>query len=58
MLFKSLKSLIYYCNLIETQICFLAFRILTRQNLVDYINSHYKATRMVLAAAGGEFSPA
>ncbi|KAG8007443.1 Cytochrome b-c1 complex subunit 1, partial [Nibea albiflora] len=28
-------------------------RTLTRQNLVDYINSHYKAPRMVLAAAGG-----
>ncbi|XP_071750769.1 cytochrome b-c1 complex subunit 1, mitochondrial [Centroberyx gerrardi] len=28
-------------------------RILTRQDLVDYINSHYKAPRMVLAAAGG-----
>uniref|UniRef100_A0AAX7VPC7 Ubiquinol-cytochrome c reductase core protein 1 n=1 Tax=Astatotilapia calliptera TaxID=8154 RepID=A0AAX7VPC7_ASTCA len=26
---------------------------LTRQDLVDYINSHYKAPRMVLAAAGG-----
>ncbi|TWW61754.1 Cytochrome b-c1 complex subunit 1, mitochondrial [Takifugu flavidus] len=26
---------------------------LTRENLVDYINSHYKAPRMVLAAAGG-----
>ncbi|KAM9409202.1 cytochrome b-c1 complex subunit 1, mitochondrial [Pholidichthys leucotaenia] len=28
-------------------------RSLTRQDLVDYINSHYKAPRMVLAAAGG-----
>ncbi|KAM3877904.1 tubulin monoglycylase TTLL3-like [Diretmus argenteus] len=28
-------------------------RVLTRQDLVDYINSHYKAPRMVLAAAGG-----
>uniref|UniRef100_A0A672INV7 Mitochondrial-processing peptidase subunit beta n=1 Tax=Salarias fasciatus TaxID=181472 RepID=A0A672INV7_SALFA len=28
-------------------------RNLTRQDLVDYINSHYKAPRMVLAAAGG-----
>ncbi|KAI4901461.1 hypothetical protein NFI96_014938 [Prochilodus magdalenae] len=28
-------------------------RTLTRQDLVDYINSHYKAPRMVLAAAGG-----
>uniref|UniRef100_A0A674NFE1 Ubiquinol-cytochrome c reductase core protein 1 n=1 Tax=Takifugu rubripes TaxID=31033 RepID=A0A674NFE1_TAKRU len=28
-------------------------RSLTRENLVDYINSHYKAPRMVLAAAGG-----
>uniref|UniRef100_A0A8C5E9H4 Cytochrome b-c1 complex subunit 1, mitochondrial n=1 Tax=Gouania willdenowi TaxID=441366 RepID=A0A8C5E9H4_GOUWI len=26
---------------------------LTRHDLVDYINSHYKAPRMVLAAAGG-----
>uniref|UniRef100_A0A669EU71 Ubiquinol-cytochrome c reductase core protein 1 n=1 Tax=Oreochromis niloticus TaxID=8128 RepID=A0A669EU71_ORENI len=26
---------------------------LTRQDLVDYVNSHYKAPRMVLAAAGG-----
>uniref|UniRef100_A0AAQ5X3U5 Mitochondrial-processing peptidase subunit beta n=1 Tax=Amphiprion ocellaris TaxID=80972 RepID=A0AAQ5X3U5_AMPOC len=30
-----------------------AARSLTRQDLVDYINSHYKAPRMVLAAAGG-----
>uniref|UniRef100_A0AAR2K3X5 Ubiquinol-cytochrome c reductase core protein 1 n=1 Tax=Pygocentrus nattereri TaxID=42514 RepID=A0AAR2K3X5_PYGNA len=28
-------------------------RTLTRQDLVDYINSHYKAPRMVLTAAGG-----
>ncbi|XP_012696658.1 cytochrome b-c1 complex subunit 1, mitochondrial [Clupea harengus] len=28
-------------------------RTLTRQDLVEYINSHYKAPRMVLAAAGG-----
>ncbi|XP_068171318.1 cytochrome b-c1 complex subunit 1, mitochondrial [Antennarius striatus] len=28
-------------------------RTLTRQDLVEYISSHYKATRMVLAAAGG-----
>uniref|UniRef100_A0A1A8NKP8 Mitochondrial-processing peptidase subunit beta n=1 Tax=Nothobranchius pienaari TaxID=704102 RepID=A0A1A8NKP8_9TELE len=28
-------------------------RNLTRQDLVDYINIHYKAPRMVLAAAGG-----
>uniref|UniRef100_A0A669C9K0 Ubiquinol-cytochrome c reductase core protein 1 n=1 Tax=Oreochromis niloticus TaxID=8128 RepID=A0A669C9K0_ORENI len=28
-------------------------RNLTRQDLVDYVNSHYKAPRMVLAAAGG-----
>ncbi|KAJ8265291.1 hypothetical protein COCON_G00143900 [Conger conger] len=28
-------------------------RSLTRQDLVEYINSHYKAPRMVLAAAGG-----
>uniref|UniRef100_A0A8D0D5D1 Mitochondrial-processing peptidase subunit beta n=1 Tax=Sander lucioperca TaxID=283035 RepID=A0A8D0D5D1_SANLU len=28
-------------------------RTLTRQDLVDYINSHYKAPRMVLSAAGG-----
>uniref|UniRef100_A0A8D3CF98 Mitochondrial-processing peptidase subunit beta n=1 Tax=Scophthalmus maximus TaxID=52904 RepID=A0A8D3CF98_SCOMX len=28
-------------------------RTLTRHDLVDYINSHYKAPRMVLAAAGG-----
>uniref|UniRef100_A0A3Q2ZYH3 Ubiquinol-cytochrome c reductase core protein 1 n=1 Tax=Kryptolebias marmoratus TaxID=37003 RepID=A0A3Q2ZYH3_KRYMA len=28
-------------------------RNLTRQDLVDYINTHYKAPRMVLAAAGG-----
>uniref|UniRef100_A0A673AFC2 Mitochondrial-processing peptidase subunit beta n=1 Tax=Sphaeramia orbicularis TaxID=375764 RepID=A0A673AFC2_9TELE len=28
-------------------------RTLTRQDLVDYINIHYKAPRMVLAAAGG-----
>ncbi|XP_027857832.1 cytochrome b-c1 complex subunit 1, mitochondrial isoform X1 [Xiphophorus couchianus] len=28
-------------------------RNLTRQDLVDYISSHYKAPRMVLAAAGG-----
>ncbi|XP_013865272.1 cytochrome b-c1 complex subunit 1, mitochondrial [Austrofundulus limnaeus] len=28
-------------------------RNLTRQDLVNYINSHYKAPRMVLAAAGG-----
>ncbi|XP_077386588.1 cytochrome b-c1 complex subunit 1, mitochondrial [Festucalex cinctus] len=28
-------------------------RTLTRQNLVEYINLHYKAPRMVLAAAGG-----
>ncbi|XP_058486826.1 cytochrome b-c1 complex subunit 1, mitochondrial [Solea solea] len=26
---------------------------LTRQDLIDYVNSHYKAPRMVLAAAGG-----
>lgn len=32
-------------------------RTLTRQDLVDYINSHYKAPRMVLAAAGGRCSP-
>lgn len=32
-------------------------RTLTRQDLVDYINSHYKAPRMVLAAAGGSCSP-
>lgn len=29
------------------------YRMLTRQDLVEYINSHYKAPRMVLAAAGG-----
>ncbi|TNN40232.1 Cytochrome b-c1 complex subunit 1, mitochondrial [Liparis tanakae] len=28
-------------------------RTLSRQDLVDYINSHYKAPRMVLSAAGG-----
>ena len=28
-------------------------RTLSRQDLVDYISSHYKAPRMVLAAAGG-----
>uniref|UniRef100_A0A665VCI0 Cytochrome b-c1 complex subunit 1, mitochondrial-like n=1 Tax=Echeneis naucrates TaxID=173247 RepID=A0A665VCI0_ECHNA len=28
-------------------------RTLTRQDLVDYVNSHYKAPRIVLAAAGG-----
>ncbi|XP_057702918.1 cytochrome b-c1 complex subunit 1, mitochondrial [Corythoichthys intestinalis] len=28
-------------------------RTITRQDLVEYINSHYKAPRMVLAAAGG-----
>merc|ERR1719498_1060876 len=28
-------------------------RTLTRQDLVDYINTHYKAHRIVLAAAGG-----
>ncbi|XP_026853431.2 cytochrome b-c1 complex subunit 1, mitochondrial [Electrophorus electricus] len=28
-------------------------RTFTRQHLVEYINSHYKAPRMVLAAAGG-----
>uniref|UniRef100_A0A671K0Y8 Mitochondrial-processing peptidase subunit beta n=1 Tax=Sinocyclocheilus anshuiensis TaxID=1608454 RepID=A0A671K0Y8_9TELE len=28
-------------------------RILTRNDLVEYINSHYKAPRMVLATAGG-----
>ncbi|KAF7711619.1 cytochrome b-c1 complex subunit 1, mitochondrial [Silurus meridionalis] len=28
-------------------------RTLTRQDLVEYISSHYKAPRMVLAAAGG-----
>uniref|UniRef100_A0A4W6FB98 Mitochondrial-processing peptidase subunit beta n=1 Tax=Lates calcarifer TaxID=8187 RepID=A0A4W6FB98_LATCA len=28
-------------------------RTLTRQDLVEYVNSHYKAPRMVLAAAGG-----
>uniref|UniRef100_A0A667ZFK0 Mitochondrial-processing peptidase subunit beta n=1 Tax=Myripristis murdjan TaxID=586833 RepID=A0A667ZFK0_9TELE len=28
-------------------------RSLTRQDLMDYINSHYKAPRIVLAAAGG-----
>lgn len=32
-------------------LCFL--RTLTRQDLVEYISSHYKAPRMVLAAAGG-----
>lgn len=31
---------------------FAAGRNLTRQDLVNYINSHYKAPRMVLAAAG------
>lgn len=31
-------------------------RTLTRQDLVDYINSHYKAPRIVLAAAGGRSS--
>lgn len=31
-------------------------RILTRQDLVDYVNSHYKAPRMVLAGAGGRSS--
>lgn len=31
-------------------------RTLTRQDLVDYINSHYKAPRMVLSAAGGRSS--
>lgn len=36
----------------------LAFRTLTRQDLVDYINSHFKAPRMVLAAAGGGWAPA
>lgn len=34
-------------------ILFNSSRTLTRQNLVDYVNSHYKAPRMVLAAAGG-----
>lgn len=28
-------------------------RTLTRQDLVEYVNSHFKAPRMVLAAAGG-----
>lgn len=28
-------------------------RSLTRKDLVEYINTHYKAPRMVLAAAGG-----
>lgn len=30
-----------------------SFRTLTRQDLVEYVNSHFKAPRMVLAAAGG-----
>lgn len=30
-----------------------SLRVLTRQDLVDYVNSHYKAPRMVLSAAGG-----
>lgn len=31
----------------------LNLRTLTRNDLVEYINSHYKAPRMVLATAGG-----
>lgn len=37
--------------------CFFLFfvfsRTLTRNDLMEYINSHYKAPRMVLATAGG-----
>ncbi len=32
---------------------FIFSRTLTRNDLVEYINSHYKAPRMVLATAGG-----
>lgn len=39
-----------------TNLLYNAHRNLTRQDLVDYINSHYKAPRMVLAAAGGRCS--
>lgn len=39
-----------------TNLLYNAHRNLTRQDLVDYINSHYKAPRMVLAAAGGKCS--
>lgn len=41
-------SIVFTINLLTT-----SPRTLTRQDLVDYINSHYKAPRMVLAAAGG-----
>lgn len=40
------------CNLM-TELIFTSHRSLTRQDLVDYVNSHYKAPRMVLSAAGG-----
>jgi len=31
-------------------------RTITRDDLVEYISKHYSAPRMVLAAAGGNFS--
>lgn len=36
-----------------TELVINTHRSLTRQDLVDYINIHYKAPRMVLSAAGG-----
>lgn len=39
-----------------TNLLFDVPRNLTRQDLVEYISSHYKAPRMVLAAAGGRSS--
>lgn len=48
-----------YCNIYMEKNCpIFPSRSLTRENLVDYINSHYKAPRMVLAAAGGGLSSA
>lgn len=58
MLFRSMNVL-GYCNIYMKKNCPICpSRSLTRENLVDYINSHYKAPRMVLAAAGGGLSSA
>lgn len=51
-------SLPYQIHYVTLNLLFNSSRTLTRQDLVDYVNSHYKAPRMVLSAAGGGSSPA
>lgn len=58
MLLRSMDVLGYYNIYVKKNCPIYPSRTLNRENLVDYINSHYKAPRMVLAAAGGGWSSA